>query len=176
MWPPVRPSVRASDNQCEMTLFSLSGSLQPTFNLMIDVHVMVNWQLSEKGICWPVAHDRATGSSFNFLRSSVACENICFSSLFATGDVSRFLHAKTSPTANSKEKRMFSQAIARSFTFLRFSADQLLAFNWSQTQAKTFFSHNIVSSLLWNSNSLKRLFHENPSNYWSRKAYYFLIV
>ena len=136
MWPPVLPSVRANDNQCEMTLFSLSGSLQPTFNLMIDVHVMVNWQLSEKGICWPVAHDRATGSSFNFLRSSVACENICFSSLFATGDVSRFLRAKTSPTAKSEEKRMFSQA--RSFTFLRFSADQLLAFNWSQTQAKLF--------------------------------------
>ena len=83
MWPNVRSSVRTNDNQCEMAFFSLSGSLQPTFNLMIDVHVMVIWQLSERGICWPVAHDRAAGSSFNLFRS---------------------------------------------FTFLRFSADQLLTF------------------------------------------------
>ena len=143
MWPPVHSR---NDNQCEMTFFSLSGSLQPTFNLMIDVHVMVNWQLSEKSICWPVAHDRAAGSSFNFLKSFIPCENILFSSLFAilmTSSVWNFCRLvanipprETSPAAKSEEKRMFSQA--RSFTFLRFSADQLLAFNWSQTQVKLF--------------------------------------
>ena len=36
----------------------------------------------------------------------MACENIRFSWLFATGDVSR----GTSPAAKSQEKRMFSQA------------------------------------------------------------------
>ena len=38
----------------------------------------------------------------------VACENIRFSLLFAAGDVSH----ETCPAAKSKEKRMFSQAIA----------------------------------------------------------------
>ena len=37
----------------------------------------------------------------------LACENIRFSSLFATGDVSR---EGTSPAAKSEEKRMFLQA------------------------------------------------------------------
>ena len=37
---------------------------------------------------------------------ALACENIRFSRLFATGDVLR----ETSPTAESEEKRMFSQA------------------------------------------------------------------
>ena len=39
---------------------------------------------------------------------ALACENIRFSSLFATGDVSR---GETSPAAKSEEKRMFSQAM-----------------------------------------------------------------
>ena len=37
---------------------------------------------------------------------ALACENIRFSRLFGTGDVLR----ETSPTAESEEKRMFSQA------------------------------------------------------------------
>ena len=39
---------------------------------------------------------------------ALACENIRFPSLFATGDVSR---GETSPAAKSEEKRMFSQAM-----------------------------------------------------------------
>ena len=47
---------------------------------------------------------------------SIACENIRFSSLFASGDVSRVSFRfvpprETSPAAKSEEKRMFSQAI-----------------------------------------------------------------
>ena len=41
------------DNQCEMIFFSLFESLQHVFNLIIDIHVMVNWQLSKMIICWP---------------------------------------------------------------------------------------------------------------------------
>ena len=48
----------------------------------------------------------------------LACENICFSSLFAAGEVSRggdwVAHVpprETSPPAKSEEKRMFSQAM-----------------------------------------------------------------
>ena len=29
---------------------------------MVDIHIMVNWQLSKKAICWPVSHDCIAGS------------------------------------------------------------------------------------------------------------------
>ena len=47
------------------------------------------------------------------LLSTLACENIRFSSLLAAGDVSR---RETSPVAKSEEKRMFSQAISTRVT------------------------------------------------------------
>ena len=28
----------------------------------MDIHIMVNWQLSKKAICWPVSHDCIAGS------------------------------------------------------------------------------------------------------------------
>ena len=31
-------------------------------NLIVHIHIVVNWQLSKQGICWPVSHDRITGS------------------------------------------------------------------------------------------------------------------
>ena len=40
------------------------------------------------------------------IAGTLACENICFFSLFAAGDVS----SETSPAAKSEDKRMFSQA------------------------------------------------------------------
>ena len=40
------------------------------------------------------------------IAGTLACENICFFSLFAAGDVS----SETSPAAKSVDKRMFSQA------------------------------------------------------------------
>ena len=56
--------------------------------------------------------ERATGNGVGVkgknkqTKSTLACENIRFSSLFPAGDVSR----ETSPAAKSEEKRMFSQA------------------------------------------------------------------
>ena len=56
--------------------------------------------------------ERATGKGVGVkeknkqTKSTLACENIRFSSLFPAGDVSR----ETSPAAKSEEKRMFSQA------------------------------------------------------------------
>ena len=49
--------------------------------------------------------------AFNCM-SKLACENIRFSSLLATGDVSFFL-GETSAAAKSEEKRMFSQAMSK---------------------------------------------------------------
>ena len=56
MWPYTHRPAHLSapqDNQCEMIFFSWFESLQPVFNLIIDIHVMVNWQLSKMIICWP---------------------------------------------------------------------------------------------------------------------------
>ena len=41
------------------------------FNLIADIHVMVNWQLSEKGIRWPVSNDCIATSSVQLIE--VAC-------------------------------------------------------------------------------------------------------
>ena len=35
---------------------------QSVSNLILDTHVMVNWQQWKYGICWPVLHDYITGS------------------------------------------------------------------------------------------------------------------
>ena len=44
--------------------------------------------------------------------STLACENIRFSSLFVAEDVSRAPPRETSSATKSEEKRMFSQAIS----------------------------------------------------------------
>ena len=38
-------------------------------NLILHIHVVVNWQLSKQGICWPISHDHTVGSGVNPLRS-----------------------------------------------------------------------------------------------------------
>ena len=50
-------------NQCK--------SRWPVFNLMIDIHIMVNWQLSKQGICWPESHDHIAGSGTSLSRLSL---------------------------------------------------------------------------------------------------------
>ena len=37
------------------------------FNLIVDIHVMVNWQQSKKGIHWPVSHDCNVSSSVQLI-------------------------------------------------------------------------------------------------------------
>ena len=41
--------------------------MQYVFNLIVDIPVMDNWQLSKKGIQWPVAHDCIAVSSVQFI-------------------------------------------------------------------------------------------------------------
>ena len=40
-------------------------------NLIIDMHIMVNLQLSKQGIRWKVSHDRIAGAGVNPSRSRV---------------------------------------------------------------------------------------------------------
>ena len=49
----VRPSMLANVN---VTLATSPNHMQSVFNLTLDIHVMVNWQLSKQSNCWPVLH------------------------------------------------------------------------------------------------------------------------
>ncbi len=45
----------------------------------MDIHVMVNWQLSKQGIRWPVSHDHIGGSDLELF------EVECFMKFTANG-------------------------------------------------------------------------------------------
>ena len=40
-------------------------------SLILDINVMVNWQLSKQGIRWPVSHDQIAGSNWTLWRLPV---------------------------------------------------------------------------------------------------------
>ena len=62
----VRPSAPQA-KQCEMTYFGLYGSLQPLFNLMIDMSMLWSIDNCQKWVSanQPVSNDQTAGSSFN---------------------------------------------------------------------------------------------------------------
>ena len=79
--PPSHPSVLTAGKP---TLnVNLLASVE-AWNLILYIHIVVNWQLSKQGIRWPVSYDHIAGS------------RLC--------------------------------------VFLKFSADKLHVFDWSQTQ------------------------------------------
>ena len=60
----VHPSTCSSapqNSQCEISHFLASMG---TRNLILHIHVVVNWQLSKQGIRWPVSHDRIEVTCF----------------------------------------------------------------------------------------------------------------
>ena len=61
------------------------------WNLILYIHIVVNWQLSKQGIHWLVSHDHIAGSDVD---------------------------------------------LSRLYVFLKFSADKLRVFDWSQAQVK----------------------------------------
>ena len=61
------------------------------WNLILYIHIVVNWQLSKQGIHWLVSHDHIAGSDVD---------------------------------------------LSRLYVFLKFSADKLWVFDWSQAQVK----------------------------------------
>ena len=69
---PVHPSVCISGKPIwNVTFSSWYGSLKHVFNLLIDIHIMVNWQLSSLGISWPESNECIAGSGANSSRSTV---------------------------------------------------------------------------------------------------------
>ena len=66
-WPSSRTP---QDNQCEILLFiaNVGGC-----NLILHFHhVVINWQLSKQGICWPVLQNRSMGLGVDPLRLGVS--------------------------------------------------------------------------------------------------------
>ena len=69
---PVHPSVCTTGKPIwNVTFCSWCGSLKHVFNLLIDIHIMVNWQLSSLGISWPESNECIAGSGANSSRSIV---------------------------------------------------------------------------------------------------------
>ena len=69
---PVHPSVCTTGKPIwNVTFSSWYGSLKHVFNLLIDIHFMVNWQLSNLGIRWPESNECLAGIGANSSRSLV---------------------------------------------------------------------------------------------------------
>ena len=69
---PVHPSVCTTGKPIWNVTFSRwCGSLKHVFNLLIDIHIMVNWQLSSLGISWLESNECIAGSGANSSRSIV---------------------------------------------------------------------------------------------------------
>ena len=45
----------------------LNGLILSVFKLVLHIHVMVNWQLSKRGIRWPVSHNCIAGSGIQLM-------------------------------------------------------------------------------------------------------------
>ena len=67
-WTSVDTSVRPPLHVCQCDQYH--ASLQHT-SLILDIHLLINWHLSEQGIHWPVSHDHIAGSSLRSPRSAV---------------------------------------------------------------------------------------------------------
>ena len=108
--------------------------LKSRWNMIVRVSVFRNWLVDDSDSWGAQTTTTATATKTSLKKwsraaSNVACENIRFSSLFASGGVSR----QTSPAAKSEEKRMFSQATSNVFApILSRSIRQMLVPNfWS---------------------------------------------
>ena len=71
-WPyTVRATDRPSAPQAYQFLISHFLASLGVCNVILHIHVMINWQLSKQSICWPVTPDRSTGSGIDPSGSSV---------------------------------------------------------------------------------------------------------
>ena len=117
----------------------------------MDIHIMVNWQLSKKAICWPVSHDCIAGSWTLFTTppppSKEKLHNHCFQFLlgitvipskiedngyvkFGGGGGVNKVHYGLCDNGELNEWMVLC--------FVKLSTDQLLVFNWSWAQFQNF--------------------------------------
>ena len=49
-------------------------AVSPWLTFIFETHIVVNWQLSKEGICWPVSHDHIMGSSEELIKFTYSFE------------------------------------------------------------------------------------------------------
>ena len=65
--PYVRVPLHVSGCKMARLLAWSPRHIPSLFNLVLDIHVMVKWQLSKKGIRWSVPHECIAGSGIYFI-------------------------------------------------------------------------------------------------------------
>ena len=68
--PPVRLQHRATNAQSHPFLLVWEHRKTDIAHIL-HINVVINWQLSKQGICWPVSPDRIAGSGVDPSRSSI---------------------------------------------------------------------------------------------------------
>ena len=63
--------VRTTVKSRKMAPILVSSCIVYLCNLILEIYIMVNWQLSNQSIRWPVPHDHIASSGWNSSRSSI---------------------------------------------------------------------------------------------------------
>ena len=73
----VRPTMTTtmSHNMAAILQLILSPGLQ-RMSLIFDIHVVVNWHLSQQSSCWPVSRDHIAGSSLHFIEVMFTADEV----------------------------------------------------------------------------------------------------
>ena len=113
----------------------------------MDIHIMVNWQLSKKAICWPVSHDCIAGSWTLFTPPpppKKKLRNHCFQFLLGItvipGEIEDNAYVKFWGV-NKVHYGLCDNVELNEWMvmcFVKLSTDQLLVFNWSWAQFQNF--------------------------------------
>ena len=107
----------------------------------MDIHIMVNWQLSKKAICWPVSHDCIAGPWTLFTTtpppSKKKLGNHCFQFLLGITVIPRDIKDNGYVKfwgVNKVHYGLCDNVELNEWMvmcFVKLSTDQLFVFNWS---------------------------------------------
>ena len=113
----------------------------------MDIHIMVNWQLSKKAICWPVSHDCIPGSWTLFTPPPLPkkkLHNHCFQFLLGITVIPREIEANGYVKFWGVNKVHYGLCDNGELNewmvmcFVKLSTDQLLVFNWLWARFQNF--------------------------------------
>ena len=113
----------------------------------MDIHIMVNWQLSKKAICWPVSHDCIAGSWTLFTTPpppKKKLRNDCFQFLLGITVIPREIEDNGYVEfwgVNKVPYGLFDNGELNEWMvmcFVKLSTDQLLVFNWLWARFQNF--------------------------------------
>ena len=112
----------------------------------MDIHIMVNWQLSKKAICWPVSHDCIAGSwtLFTTPPSKKKLHNHCFQFLLGITVIPSKIEDNGYVKFWGVNKVHYGLCDNGELNewmvmcFVKLSTDQLLVFKWSWARFQNF--------------------------------------